>query len=316
MHAGGNDRWTGSFTRRRAPAAGSSRSRRGSTASRRSATSSGARSRRARPISPASSRRARRCSGCRARRRGGARLDRGRPLARRPRLVRTLDVDVDRELARFGAWYELFPRSWGGFAGVEKVLPRAGRGSASTSSTCRRSTRSASRTARAGTTRRTAEPGDPGSPWAIGSAEGGHTAVDPELGTIEDFERLVARRGASSGRDRARLRDPVLARPPVAAGAPRVVPPPPRRDAQVRREPAQALPGHLQRQLRQRGLAGRCGRRCATSSSTGSRTACRCFRVDNPHTKPVAVLGVADPRGARGRSRRRSSSPRRSRGRR
>ena len=38
-------------------------------------------------------------------------------------LVRALAVDVDREVARFGAWYELFPRSWGGFAGVERVLP-------------------------------------------------------------------------------------------------------------------------------------------------------------------------------------------------
>src|SRR5215203_1364528 len=35
----------------------------------------------------------------------------------------TLNVEVDRERAEFGAWYELFPRSWGGFAGVEKVLP-------------------------------------------------------------------------------------------------------------------------------------------------------------------------------------------------
>jgi starch synthase (maltosyl-transferring) len=35
-----------------------------------------------------------------------------------------LGVEVDVELARFGAWYELFPRSWGGFAGVEKVLPQ------------------------------------------------------------------------------------------------------------------------------------------------------------------------------------------------
>ena len=40
-------------------------------------------------------------------------------------LDRPLEVDVDRERARFGAWYELFPRSWGGFAGVEKVRPAA-----------------------------------------------------------------------------------------------------------------------------------------------------------------------------------------------
>jgi starch synthase (maltosyl-transferring) len=35
----------------------------------------------------------------------------------------TLEVDVDRTLARFGTWYELFPRSWGGFEGVRAVLP-------------------------------------------------------------------------------------------------------------------------------------------------------------------------------------------------
>ena len=39
-------------------------------------------------------------------------------------LVRPLEVDVDRERARFGAWYELFPRSWGGFKGVAKVVPQ------------------------------------------------------------------------------------------------------------------------------------------------------------------------------------------------
>ena len=33
--------------------------------------------------------------------------------------------------------------------------------------------------------------GDPGSPWAIGSEEGGHDAIDPELGTLEEFTRLV-----------------------------------------------------------------------------------------------------------------------------
>src|SRR5262249_59188278 len=39
------------------------------------------------------------------------------------KLGRSLEVEVDRELARFSAWYELFPRSFGGFAGVEKALP-------------------------------------------------------------------------------------------------------------------------------------------------------------------------------------------------
>ena len=40
-----------------------------------------------------------------------------------------------------------------------------------------------------------AGPDDPGSPWAIGSAEGGHAAVNPELGTIADFDAFVARAG-------------------------------------------------------------------------------------------------------------------------
>jgi starch synthase (maltosyl-transferring) len=103
----------------------------------------------------------------------------------------TYDVDVDRELARFGSWYELFPRSWGGFEGVRALLPdfaelgfdviylppihpigrtnRKGRNNALV-----------------------AGPDDPGSPWAIGADEGGHDAVDPELGTLAEFERLVA----------------------------------------------------------------------------------------------------------------------------
>ncbi len=60
------------------------------------------------------------------------------------------------------------------------------------------------------------------------------------------------RRGIPAGdRDRARLRDPVLARPPLAAGASRVVLPSAGRDVEVRREPAEALPGHLQRRLRE-----------------------------------------------------------------
>jgi starch synthase (maltosyl-transferring) len=102
-----------------------------------------------------------------------------------------LAIEVDRPLARFGAWYELFPRSWGGLSGVEEQLPalaelgfdvvylppihpigeknRKGKNNALT-----------------------AGPGDPGSPWAIGGADGGHDAVHPELGTHEDLRRLTA----------------------------------------------------------------------------------------------------------------------------
>ena len=94
--------------------------------------------------------------------------------------------------ARFGAWYELFPRSWGGFAGVRKLLPELRRARLRRRSTCRRSTRSAHTNRKGRNNTLTAGPGDPGSPWAIGSTEGGHDAVNPELGTLEEFERLVA----------------------------------------------------------------------------------------------------------------------------
>ena len=87
-------------------------------------------------------------------------------------------------------------------------------------------------------------------------------------------------------RDRARLRDPVLARPPVAARAPRVVPPPPRRDAQVRREPAQALPGHLQPQLRLRRLARALGGAARRRALLG-----RPRRADLPRRQPAHEAG-------------------------
>ncbi|MBN1404292.1 MAG: alpha-1,4-glucan--maltose-1-phosphate maltosyltransferase [Opitutales bacterium] len=106
---------------------------------------------------------------------------------------------VERERALFSSWYEFFPRSWGNTPGKHgtfreamRILPeikemgfnvvylppinpvgrkfRKGRNNALE-----------------------AAPDDPGSPWAIGSAEGGHKSVNPELGTLEDFHAFVAR---------------------------------------------------------------------------------------------------------------------------
>ncbi|HET7043379.1 MAG TPA: alpha-1,4-glucan--maltose-1-phosphate maltosyltransferase [Gaiellaceae bacterium] len=105
---------------------------------------------------------------------------------------RELRLDCDRELATFGAWYELFPRSWGGFAGVEARLPRLAELGFDVlylppvhpiGHTNRKGANNALE----------AGPDDPGSPWAIGSEEGGHDALDPGLGSFDDFERLVAR---------------------------------------------------------------------------------------------------------------------------
>src|SRR4051794_3667926 len=112
-------------------------------------------------------------------RHGGARLERPLPLW------------VDRPLARFGAWYELFPRSWGGFCGVAEAIPAlADHGFdilylAPVHPIGRTNRKGRNNTLSAG-------PDDPGSPWAIGGREGGHTALHPDLGTFEDFDHMVA----------------------------------------------------------------------------------------------------------------------------
>jgi starch synthase (maltosyl-transferring) len=106
---------------------------------------------------------------------------------------------IDRERARTGAWYEMFPRSTspepgghGTFADCEARLPYvAGMGFdvlyLPPIHPIGRDHRKGPNNAETG------RPEDPGSPWAIGAAEGGHTAVHPELGTIADFRRLIAR---------------------------------------------------------------------------------------------------------------------------
>jgi starch synthase (maltosyl-transferring) len=103
----------------------------------------------------------------------------------------TYSVDVDRVLGRFGSWYELFPRSWGGFAGIRKLLPRfAELGFDVLYLTPIHPIGHTNRKGRNNAER--AEPGDVGSPWAIGSEQGGHDAIDPSLGTERDFRALVA----------------------------------------------------------------------------------------------------------------------------
>jgi len=101
------------------------------------------------------------------------------------------EVDVDRVLARFGSWYELFPRSWGGFEGVRKLLPEFAE--LGFDVLYLPPIHPIGRTNRKGRNNTlTAGPKDPGSPWAIGSSDGGHDAVHPDLGSLKEFERLVA----------------------------------------------------------------------------------------------------------------------------
>jgi starch synthase (maltosyl-transferring) len=107
------------------------------------------------------------------------------------RLDPPLPLEVDRVRARFGSWYEVFPRSWGGLAGVRSQIPRiAELGFDVLYMTPIHPIGSTNRKGRNNTL--VAEPGDPGSPYAVGDASGGHDAVHPDIGTVEDVRRLCA----------------------------------------------------------------------------------------------------------------------------
>jgi starch synthase (maltosyl-transferring) len=100
-------------------------------------------------------------------------------------------IEVDRLRARFGSWYELFPRSWGGLQGVERRLPELAE--LGFDVVYLPPIHPIGHTNRKGKNNSlTAGPTDPGSPWAIGDEHGGHDAVHPELGTIEDLKSLTA----------------------------------------------------------------------------------------------------------------------------
>ncbi|KXB07171.1 hypothetical protein AKJ51_01895 [candidate division MSBL1 archaeon SCGC-AAA382A20] len=108
-----------------------------------------------------------------------------------------LPVTVDRKKALFSSWYEIFPRScgsqsdeYGTFKDCEELLPEIASMGFDVlyfppihpiGETNRRGKNNSSKV----------DPESPGSPWSIGSEAGGHKSVHPELGTVEDFERLV-----------------------------------------------------------------------------------------------------------------------------
>ena len=92
------------------------------------------------------------------------------------------------------AWYELFPAAPAGSKGaIERLRPRRRHGLRRRVPAAR-STRSAPPHRKGRDNTLVAGPDDPGSPWAIGGPEGGHTAVHPELGTIDDFDAVRRRR--------------------------------------------------------------------------------------------------------------------------
>jgi starch synthase (maltosyl-transferring) len=108
-------------------------------------------------------------------------------------------IYVDRSKARFSTWYEFFPRSasqvegqHGTFSDCERLLPRiAGMGFDILYFPPVHPIGEVNRKGKNNAT--VAEEGDVGSPWGIGSRLGGHKAIHPQLGTLEDFKNLVAR---------------------------------------------------------------------------------------------------------------------------
>jgi starch synthase (maltosyl-transferring) len=110
---------------------------------------------------------------------------------------KTLEIVVDRERARYGAWYEMFPRSQGTEPGRSATFEEAGRRLPEIAGmgfdvVYLTPIHPIGRTHRKGRNNAlVASPEDPGSPYAIGSEEGGHKAVHPGLGTLEDFRRFL-----------------------------------------------------------------------------------------------------------------------------
>jgi starch synthase (maltosyl-transferring) len=116
---------------------------------------------------------------------------------------RSYPVFADRERALVGSWYEFFPRSEGAHVDEQgRVVPGTLRTAAERLPAVAAMgfdviylppVHPIGRVNRKGPNN-TLDPGpdDPGSPWAIGSVEGGHDAIHPDLGTFEDFENFVA----------------------------------------------------------------------------------------------------------------------------
>jgi starch synthase (maltosyl-transferring) len=108
-----------------------------------------------------------------------------------------LKVVVEHKKANFSTWYELFPRSTslegghGTFKDVIKLLPRiATMGFDILYMPPIHPIGKINRKGKNNNVRST--PGEPGSPWAIGSDEGGHKSIHTELGTLDDFKKLIA----------------------------------------------------------------------------------------------------------------------------
>jgi len=208
-----------------------------------------------------------------------------------------LPLMVDRERARFGAWYELFPRSQGRDPGNPAAttfddavwrLPDIARMGFDVVylppvhpiGTVNRKGRNNALKAKAG---------DPGSPYAIGSAEGGHDAVAPELGGLDAFDRFraaVEQQGMELAMDIAIQAAPdhpwVKAHPEWFRHAP---------DGTIKfaENPPKKYQDIYPVEFGNEGADARAALWQAWRAVFGAwiERGVRIFRVDNPHTKPI-----------------------------
>ena len=195
-------------------------------------------------------------------------------------------VWVDRPLARFSSWYEMFPRSTGGwdadgkpvhgtFATASKALPRIANDG------LRHRLPAADPPDRQGPPQgqqQQRDRGPQGRRLAVGDRQrqGRARRRAPEARHDRRLRRLRRRGPRQRPRGRARPGAAVRPRPPMGQGPPRVVHRAARRHHRLRGESAEEVPGHLSGQLRQR-PGGHLRRGPARGPASGCRTASRCF---------------------------------------
>jgi starch synthase (maltosyl-transferring) len=218
---------------------------------------------------------------------------------------RVLRVTVDRERAAFSAWYEIFPRSTspepgrpGTFKDLMARLPYVAELGFDVvylppihpiGSSFRKGKNNAL----------TAAPGEPGSPWAIGSAQGGHTAIHPGLGTLDDFHAVLARAKELGMEVALDLAFQCSSDHPFVREHPEWFRKRPDGSIQYAENPPKKYQDIYPLDF---GTADRAGLWAALREIVlfWVRQGVRIFRVDNPHTKSFAFWEwlIADVRGA------------------
>ena len=214
----------------------------------------------------------------------------------------TLEVDVDRERAPLRRLVRALPALVGRLRRASRRCCRSSPSSASTSSTCRRSTRSASPTARARTTRSPARRATPAARGRSAAQEGGHTAIAPGA---RDARRLrAARRRGARARRRDRLDFAIQCSPdhPWLREHPEWFHRRPDGTLKYAENPPKRYQDIYNVNFDCEDWRGALGGAPRRRPSTGSSAASACFRVDNPHTKPLAFWEWLIARGARRRA--------------